>query len=133
MADGRVIIDTRLNKKGLEHDVKSLTPVLKKLGGLLATAFSVKALINFGQEAVELASDIEEVQNVVDTAFGDMAYKMEEFADTAIKTYGISKLTAKRTGSTLMAIICNGLVYLNICQEIIGSKAESIPLFPLHF
>ena len=104
MADGRVIIDTRLNKKGLEHDVKSLTPVLKKLGGLLAAAFSVKALINFGQEAIELASDIEEVQNVVDTAFGDMAYKMEEFADTAIKTYGISKLTAKRTGSTLMAM-----------------------------
>lgn len=104
MADGKVIIDTRLNKKGLENDVKSLTPVLKKLGGVLAAAFSVKALISFSQQAIELASDIQEVQNVVDTAFGDMAYKMEEFADTAIKTYGISKLTAKRTGSTLMAM-----------------------------
>lgn len=47
---------------------------------------------------------MQEVQNVVDTAFGESKQKMEDFADTAVQTYGISKLTAKQTGSTFMAM-----------------------------
>lgn len=45
-----------------------------------------------------------EVQNVVDVSFGGMAYKMEEFADTAITSFGMSELAAKKTGSTYMAM-----------------------------
>ena len=44
------------------------------------------------------------LQNVVDVAFGDMTYKMEQFAKTSIKTFGISQLTAKQTGSSYMAM-----------------------------
>ena len=51
-----------------------------------------------------MASDIQEVQNVVDTAFGDMAYKMEQFAENSIEAFGMSKLSAKQTGSTFMAM-----------------------------
>lgn len=103
-ADGTVVIDTRLDTRGVENGIKQLTPSLKKIGALVAAAFSIRALVNFGKQAVEIASDIEEVQNVVDVAFGDMAYKMEEFADKAIQTYGISKLVAKQTGSTYMSM-----------------------------
>ncbi len=53
---------------------------------------------------MEAASDLAEAQNVVDTAFGEMSYKMEQFADTALETYGISELTAKNMGSTYMAM-----------------------------
>ncbi len=45
-----------------------------------------------------------EAQNVVDTAFGAMSWKMEQFAATALETYGISELTAKNMGSTYMAM-----------------------------
>ena len=51
-----------------------------------------------------MASDLQEVQNVVDVSFGSMSHKMEEFADKSIEMYGISKLTAKQTGSTYMAM-----------------------------
>ena len=33
-----------------------------------------------------------------------MAYRMEKFAETSIETFGISKLTAKQTGSSFMAM-----------------------------
>lgn len=82
-------------------EVKS---IVKSAMKIVAGYFSVRAIVNFGKQAVEAASDLQEVQNVVDTAFGNMGYKMEQFADKAIKTYGISKLTAKRTGSTYMAM-----------------------------
>lgn len=84
--------------------INSLTSGLKKMLKMLATAFSVKLLIDFSRQAIETASDMAEVQNVVDTAFGEMSYKMEEFADTSIKQYGISRLAAKQTGSTYAAM-----------------------------
>lgn len=84
--------------------LSTLKSALGKIIGILGVGFSIGALVNMGKEAVNLASDLMEVQNVVDTAFGEMSYKMEEFADTAIETYGISKLTAKNIGSTYTAM-----------------------------
>ena len=102
--DGSIILSTKVDTSGVNKGMSSIKGIVGKIGGAIAVAFSTKALINFGKEAINLASDLQEVQNVVDTAFGDMSYKMEEFANKAIETYGISKLTAKRTASTYMAM-----------------------------
>lgn len=102
--DGTITLRTKVDQGGLNKGMASLKGAITKLGVAIGVAFGVRALVQFGKQAVQLASDLEEVQNVVDVAFGDMAYKMEQFADTAIETYGISKLTAKRTGSTYMAM-----------------------------
>ena len=107
MADGKVVIDTSLNNKGftrgvnnLKGELGGLSSVVKKLGGVIVAAFSVKALVDFGKAAIELGSNVAEVQNVVDVAFGDMAYKIEDFAETSIQNFGMSKLAAKKTAST---------------------------------
>lgn len=84
--------------------MNSLKSTLGKFATAAAVAFVVSKLIDFGKQAVETASDLQEVQNVVDTAFGESKQKMEDFADTAVETYGISALTAKQTGSTFMAM-----------------------------
>lgn len=111
MADGCLNFDTNINSEGFEKGLKSLSdmvgdikPKLKSLAMALTAAFSVKKLVDFGRQSIETASDLAEVQNVVDTAFGESKQKMEDFADTAVKTYGISKLTAKQTGSNFMAM-----------------------------
>lgn len=111
MADGCLNFDTNINSEGFEKGLKSLSdmvgdikPKLKNLAMAVTAAFSVKKLVDFGRQSIETASDLAEVQNVVDTAFGESKQKMEDFADTAVKTYGISKLTAKQTGSNFMAM-----------------------------
>lgn len=126
MADGSLIFDTRIDTDGFENGTKNVTRrakatsetiekeyqklgqkvtgIFKKIGSAIAAAFAVKQIISFTKEAISLASDLQEVQNVVDTAFGSMAYKMEDFASTCVKTYGMSKLTAKEMGSTFMAM-----------------------------
>ena len=63
-----------------------------------------KKLVQFRAQCIELGSDVAEVQNVVDTAFGEMSHKMEAFANTAITQFGMSTLAAKKTGSTFMAM-----------------------------
>lgn len=111
MADGYLNFDTTINTKGfsqgvngLDKQIDGLKSTVRSLGAAVAAAFSARMLVGFGKQAIEIASDMQEVQNVVDTAFGSMSYKMEEFADNAIEMYGISKLTAKQTGSTFAAM-----------------------------
>lgn len=65
-------------------------------------------LKKFGSQAIQTASDLEEVQNVVDVSFGSMANEVEAFAETAIQSFGMSELTAKQTASTFMAM-ANGM------------------------
>ena len=110
-SDGKVVIDTQLNNKGfvkgingLGSQLGGLGSVVKKLGATIASAFAVRAIVNFSKECIELGSNIAEVQNVVDTAFGDMSYKVESFAETAIQNFGMSRLAAKKTASTYMAM-----------------------------
>lgn len=103
----RTDVDTTGIKKGfsaIKTSASSVMETLKQLGAALGIAFGVKALVDFVKASTELSSDVQEVQNVVDVAFGDMRDQMEAFANKAIETYGISRLTAKRTGSTYMAM-----------------------------
>lgn len=109
--DGHIILDTRVDTSGISKGFGAIksgaTSVLgsvKQIAAALGVVFGVKALVNFAKQAIELSSDVQEVQNVVDVSFGDMKDQMEAFADTAIEKFGISALTAKRTGSTYMAM-----------------------------
>lgn len=86
---------------------KSIGPLKSSLKGIIGTlgvVFSLKALINFGQQAVNVASDLTEVDNVVQKAFGNMRGEMDALADSSIKNLGISRLEAYQTGSTFMAM-----------------------------
>lgn len=109
--DGKVTISTALDNSGFKSGVQNISGslgglkgVLTKIGALVTTAFAVKKLVQFSAACVTLGSDVAEVQNVVDTAFGSMSYKMEAFADTAITNFGMSQLAAKKTGSAYMAM-----------------------------
>ena len=111
MADGHIILDTRVDTAGvtkgfsaIKNGANSVMGTIGKLGAAIGVAFGVSALVKFAKQSVELSSDVQEVQNVVDVAFGDMRDQMEALANTAIEKFGISALTAKRTGSTYMAM-----------------------------
>lgn len=102
--DGSIRIDTSINSAPIDNGITAIENKIKSIGATIGLAFGVKELVDFGKRAVTAASDLTEAQNVVDTAFGDMSWKMEQFADTALETYGISELTAKNMGSTYMAM-----------------------------
>ncbi len=102
--DGSIRIDTAINAAPVDNGLAQIENKIKSMAATIGLAFSVKELIDFGKRSVDAASDLAEAQNVVDTAFGAMSWKMEQFAATALETYGISELTAKNMGSTYMAM-----------------------------
>lgn len=88
-------------------------------------ALIIRQLGLLSKQAINMASDLEEVQNVVDVSFGSMADQVEAFANTAVRSYGMSALTAKRMASTFMAM-SNGM---DIAQE--AGKNMSLQLTAL--
>ncbi len=83
----------------------NLSSGLKTFGKLTGLAIGAKALVDFGKAAIEVASDITEVQNVVDVTFGSMAKDVNEFASSSIKEFGLSTLAAKEYSSSMGAML----------------------------
>lgn len=110
-SDGTVYVDTRVNTDGfgsgmnkMQKQVGGLSGSFKKLGLVIAAAFSVKALVDFSRKAIELGSDLQEVQNVVDTVFTTMSEQVNEFAKGAAEAAGLSETMAKRYIGTFGAM-----------------------------
>ena len=67
--------------------------------------YGIRSIFNWGKEATELASDLTEVQNVVENSFGTKGTEMvENFADSAIENFGMTELTAKQIASRYQAM-----------------------------
>ena len=138
MVDGYLNFDTKVDTSGFNKGTQAIAKQSSKIGGILNNALgtglgvaleqmaqkAISSLINFGNQAIELASDLDEVQNVVDTAFGEMAYKCEEFAETAVEQFGMSKLSAKQTASTYMSMAKSMGLSMDNASDMAISVAE---------
>ena len=102
--DGSIRINTKVDTGEAKNDINSLGSTVKKLGGIIASAFAITKLVQFGKSAINLASDLQEAQNVVDVAFGSMSDKANAFAQSALKNYGLAELSAKKYSSTFMSM-----------------------------
>ena len=74
------------------------------IGKFYATYWLVMRAVGKIGSAVDLASQLTEAQNVVDTTFGDMASKVDDFTKTSIQDFGMSELTVKQISSRFQAL-----------------------------
>ena len=86
---------------GAVNNIKSKFNILNST---LASGLSLAALVAVSKKCLELSSSVAEVQNVVDTTFGKSSNIINEFADSALKNFGLTELQAKKYVSTLGAI-----------------------------
>jgi hypothetical protein len=77
------------------------------LGSLASKAFSTisSRVVGVAADSVKLASDLYEVQNVVDTTFGQSSNQINAWSQTALKAYGLSELQAKQFTGTMGAMM----------------------------
>lgn len=131
--DGSIRINTKLDRNGFNQGLNAIAGSLKKLGGAMGVAFGVTAMVKFGKEALNIASDLTEVQNVVETAFGAMTSQVDAWAKNSIQQFGMSELAAKRTASTYMAMNAGmGLVgqgAADMAMEVAGRTADIASFF----
>ena len=141
ISDGRIIIDTQIDTKGAEKGVKGLGGKLGSIAKTSLVAFtgavvaSGVAMAGIGVKALGLASDLEEVQNVVDVTFGKNANQINVWAKDAAKSFGMSELQAKKFNGTMGAMLksmgLTGNEVLNMSQDMTGLAGDFASFYNL--
>ena len=111
MADGKVIIETDMDSSGAE---KSIGKLSKGIGTALkgtATAIgtTATAIGVLGTQSVKLYSDYEQLVGGVDTLFKDSSKKVQEYANNAYKTAGLSANEYMETVTSFSASMLQSL------------------------
>lgn len=101
---GQIGLDLVINQNQYDKQLKGITSMAKKAGVALVAAFTVKKIVDFGKQCIELGSDLEEVQNVVDVTFPHMTTQVDNFAKSAITSFGLSETMAKKFTGTFGAM-----------------------------
>lgn len=91
-------------KSGLIGVVNGMTSIRRSILQAMGIAGGFYAVIKGIKSAIDISSDLTEVQNVVDVTFGDYKSKIEDLAKVSIPELGMSELTAKQIGSRFQAM-----------------------------
>ena len=164
MADGQIVFqitgDNTNLKRSLEDTTKQIGKETQKwdqsvddssgnISGSLVGAFETvvksaafvkiaQMLAQLAGESIQLASDLQEVQNVVDVTFGaEGAGKVEKWAKEASRNFGLTELQAKQYASTLGAMMkSSGMTedeILTLSTDLAGLAADMASFYNLDF
>ena len=163
MSDGQVVFEVTADGKHVKADIKDITKAIQAESknwdksakdatdsieqqfGKMASKIVAKLtalgvgtiLLNFGKQAVETASDLAEVQNVVDTVFGDGASKIETWSKKAGSQFGLTELQAKKFTSTLGAMMKSsglaGSQIVDMSTDLAGLASDMASFYNMDF
>lgn len=154
------LINTKLQLENTEKSTDELSDETKKLGNSMDDAgksaatfgdvFKANVLsdivmsglrrlkdefVDFAKEGIELASDLSEVQNVVDTTFGSDADKINTWAQHAATSFGMSELAAKQYTGTLGAMLksqgITGDSVVQLSTDLVGLAGDMASFYNL--
>ena len=115
----------------------SFTGMLKKITAAFSVAKIGQALLDLGKDALQAASDLQEVQNVVDVTFGSNAGRIETWAKNAGTQFGLTETQAKKFSSTMGAMLkSSGLAgdkIVDVSTDLAGLAADMASFYNLDF
>lgn len=163
MADGQVVFEITADGKKAISSVKDVTSAIdkeaknwdratrqstsgmesawlgsvKKIAAGIGAAQIGKAILDWGKAAIDAASDLAEVQNVVDVTFGGGAKQIESWSKTAGKQFGLTETQAKKFTSTLGAMMksagLTGDEIVGMSTDLAGLAADMASFYNLDF
>ena len=146
--DGRIIYKVEADTSGIDQTLDKVQGQAQKAGDSINDSFSslitkgailaaTKALVDFGMACVDVASDLDEVQNVIDVTFGESASAIESWAKTATSQFGLTELQAKQFTSTLGAMMkSSGLAgdeIVSMSTDLAGLAADMASFYNMDF
>lgn len=114
-----------------------MTSMFKAISAAAIAAKVGQTLIEWGKDAIAAASDLEEVQNVVDVTFGESANQINAWAKNAISQFGLTETKAKQFASTLGAMMksagMSGPEIVKMSEDLSGLAADMASFYNLDF
>ena len=93
---GDVYLNVKTNPAQFNVAMNGMQGLAKKAGIALAGAFSIYGLTRFTKSCIELGSNLNEVQNVVDVTFPNMTAQVDKFSKSAAANFGLSETMSKK-------------------------------------
>lgn len=104
--DARVEIDKATTElENFEKQTKRTEESAMNLLGTLGKIAAAAGLAKLASDAVEYASNLTEVQNVVDVTFAQNASAVDEWSETTLNAFGLNQLSAKKFAGTMGAML----------------------------
>lgn len=140
---GEIGLDLTVNQAGFNKQINNIAnntsstlgKTFKNLAGILGAGLGIAGLVRFGKECINLGSDLNEIQNVVDVAFPSMNAQVNTFAQNALKQFGLSETVAKQyvgqLGSMAQAFGYNEEASLNMAEAITGLTGDVASFYNL--
>ena len=96
-----------------------------------------ESLVKIAAASIDAASDLREVQNVVDVTFGENASQIDAWAKTAITQFGLTETKAKQFASTMGAMMkSSGLAgpeIVDMSEKLSGLAADMSSFYNMDF
>jgi len=102
-------IKTTIDEKSLDTSISKIKTKTKSgfslIGKIASVAMIAGLVTSFVGSAIEMGSNLAEVQNVVDVTFGAMSADVSSWAKSASTAYGLNELQAKKYTGTMGAML----------------------------
>lgn len=115
---------TQLLNNSLKKTQSTAMAVFKGILSAGVVRQAARALWDAGKASIELSSDLEEVQNVVDVTFGNNSADIDAWSKNLMKKFGLSELSAKKYASTLGAMLSSSGISQNALPQISKQLTE---------
>ncbi|MDO5402984.1 MAG: hypothetical protein Q4F11_06050 [Eubacteriales bacterium] len=126
---------TKSSTKKLTSFSKSTSGMFAGIGKKIAAGLGVAAVGAFTKSCMDLGSNLAEVQNVVDTAFGDMSGYADQWASNAMTNFGLSETVAKKYlgvfGQMSSAMGVTGKSALDMAESVTGLTGDVASFYNL--
>ena len=114
---------------------KQAASIFSGMGKKIAAGLSIAAFTKFTKDCLEVGSNVTEVQNVVDTAFGDLSHQADLWASNAMTNFGLSELSAKKYmgvfGQMSNAMGITGQAALDMAENVTGLTGDVASFYNL--
>lgn len=87
------------------NEADKMASAFGRVGQVIAGLGIAYLIKNQVQQAIGYASNLTEVQNVVDVSFGKSAQKVNEWSKTTLEAFGLNELSAKQYAGTMGAML----------------------------
>ena len=100
-----VLNEIEEEQKRINKNAGQTKSLLSGIGGKVAQIAGAYVGVNAIKNAIEYASDLTEVQNVVDQTFKNSAGVINEWSKETLNAFGLNELTAKNFAGTMGAML----------------------------
>ena len=115
--------------KQVDSSGKSMSGVFGKLGAVIAGAFAVDKIVDFGKKCLSAASDVQEMQNKFDVVFEKTGESMNKWAEDYADAIGRSSFDIKTAIQTSVSSVHSIQKCKSLCTE---QKEFPLTIFATH-